>query len=152
MKNAVFCLIAALLLMVSCSEPASYERFIKSSDTDSLGRFCYEFDLDTAAVYDISVYSRIDACGKGVQWQGDIRMDAVWTSPSGNQFFETVYIPRKEFTSRLSIESDCVVRYRSGIRPDEAGLWNLMLALPELTGAEGFRGMGIKITLWERIN
>jgi hypothetical protein len=152
MKTAVWSLIASLVLMVSCSEPVSYESFIKPSETDSLGRFCYEFKMDTAAVYDISIYTRIDACGEGVQWQGDIRMDASWVSPSGNQFFETVYIPRKEFVSILGIESDCVVRYRSGIRPDAAGLWKLVLELPELTGADGFRGMGIKITLWERTN
>ena len=133
--------LAVLCLLASCSHPSMVEDFRSVAERDSLGRFCYSLDMtDSAAVYDISFYTRLDCTKKQFETIGDIRIDVELLSPSGLSYEEAVYLPVNEFKSDRKGTYDCCVAYRKDLLPVEWGVWTMNLTLEDL---KGLRGMGV---------
>lgn len=128
-------LAVASLLAISCSQPVSYEEFIKVSDAAN-GVYSYDLDLsDPLASYDVSFYTRIDRSSVRIRTEyPQIRLKVSWVSPSGDGFSETVYM-------KGSRSGESCQKYRSGIVPKEPGMWKLNVeAFP---AEDGLRGLGI---------
>ena len=69
MRKAIF-LLLAVLAVFSCREPRSTEQFVPGE-----GPFVFSVDLsDTTAVYDVDLYSRLDA----VSYPSQVQMLARW--------------------------------------------------------------------------
>ena len=133
--------LAVLCLLVSCSHPHAVEDFRPAAERDSLGRFCYSLDMtDSAAVYDISFYARLDCPKKQFKALSDVEVDIELLSPAGVAYGETVYIPISEFKSVRNGTYDCNVVYRSGLVPAEKGMWVMNVSVEDIPG---LRGLGI---------
>ena len=118
-------LAAAALIMsaLSCSEPDSTEQFIFNKD----GSYSFTVDMSrTNCAYDFSFYSRVDAWHKVKEFP----IDVVWTSPSGIRYQERVFFVR---------ESHDRVAYRTGVIPEENGIWKL----DAKADVKGLRGLGL---------
>ena len=125
-----------LLGLVSCKAPASYEQFVRA-DQAVEGEYRFPLDLsDSTAVYDISLYTRVDpspmASSRG---DGQLGITVSWFSAGSEPVLrETVYLPRGG-------EKGSSALYRSGVKPSPTGEW---LIVAEPVGApEGLRGVGI---------
>ena len=146
----------ALLLLLAACRPASYEQFIRA-DQATDGEYVFALDLsDSAAVYDLSFYTRIDpalmaveqpdrSLGLEVSWSPAVPLtvtpdstavmpDADRASLPGPALRETVYIPYGGKAGSLQL-------YRSGVRPSPAGEWRV--AVRPQAAPEGLRGIGI---------
>ena len=114
---------ALILLALSCSEPDSTEQFIFNKD----GSYSFQIDMTRAnCAYDLSFYSRVDAWHKVKEFP----IDVVLTSPSGKKYQERVYFVR---------ENHDKVPYRTGVIPDENGVWRL----DARADVKGLRGLGL---------
>ena len=133
--------LVVLCMLASCAHPSVVEDFRPATERDSLGRFCYSLDMtDSAAVYDISFYTRLDCTKKQIKAIGDIKADVELLSPSGVVYGETVYLPIAGFKSDRNGTYDCCVAYRNGLAPVEWGVWTMNLTLEDLSG---LRGLGV---------
>lgn len=135
MRKAIF-LLLAVLAVFSCREPHSTEQFVPGE-----GPFVFSVDLsDTTAVYDVDLYSRLDA----VSYPSQVQMLARWASPSDSVYRETFWMP---------LSPEVYTPYRAGLRAFEPGIWTLTLTSPSLP--EGFRGLGLvvkKRQVWDTEN
>lgn len=132
-----FPLITLVFLAFACRQPASVEQFIAAP-----GPYAFVLDLsDSTAVWDISLFSRVDA----LDAPAELALDITWTAPSEAVFTETVYLPLQSGTSFFSHEA--CVPYRSGVAPSERGVW--ALTVTALEPPDGLRGMGLVV---ERVN
>ena len=126
-----FPLIAWVFLAFACRQPASVEQFIAAP-----GPYAFALDLsDSTAVWDISLFSRVDA----LDAPAELALDVTWTAPSEAFFTETVYLPLQAGTSFFSHEA--CVPYRSGVAPSERGVWALTVTPVE--PPTGLRGVGV---------
>ena len=116
--------VAALIILApSCSEPDSSEQFIFNTD----GTYSFSVDMTrTDCAYDLSFYSRVDSWHKVKEFP----IDVVLTSPSGRRYQERVYFVR---------ENHDRVPYRTGVIPDENGVWKL----DAKADVKGLRGLGL---------
>lgn len=82
---ALFAAIA--LSLFSCSEPQSYEEFVRTGSKDEDGMYRFTLNMsDSLAVYDLSFYSRIE-CGNGKLAElRDFPLDITLQSPSGRKY------------------------------------------------------------------
>lgn len=141
MARGCFEYLAILLLAVSCSAPFQTEDFRPIEERDSLGRFVYDIDMsDSLCSYDILLYTRMDCNYKEFGKIRDIKVEVGFSSPSGKVYSETVYLPVSSFISVRRGTYDCKVEYRKDMVPVEWGMWQMTLAMPELSG---LHGMGI---------
>ena len=135
MRCALVAAACALLLLASCSEPVSRERFIRSDGTGE-----YSFDVaftDSTASYDLSFYTAVDRPLMQPDTLGSIPMKLLWRSPSGLFLSESVFYPA----------DSARVLYRRGLVPSEFGEWTLQVTIsPE---PAGLRGLGLVVA---RIN
>lgn len=128
MRRLVFLLVTAIVL-ACCSKPMSSDWFIPSGEAvDNVYDFSFQME-DSLGTYDFSFYTRVD----GV-WNRSIRLDAVWYSPDGENFSETVYL-------RPEIRREGVQPYRIGVEPSVPGDWRLTVSVPD--APEGFLGLGL---------
>lgn len=126
-----FSLITLVFLAFACRQPASVEQFIAAP-----GPYAFVLDLsDSTAVWDISLFSRVDA----LDAPAELALDVTWTAPSEAVFTETVYLPLQAGTSFFSHEA--CVPYRSGVAPSERGVWALTVTPVE--PPTGLRGVGV---------
>lgn len=133
--------LGVLLFLVSCARPAVVEEYRLSDDRDSTGRFSFSLDMsDSAAVYDISFYTRFDCPAKVFCAMEDLPVNLELVSPSGCTYGETVYIPVSGFKSLKRGTYDSKVEYRTGLVPVEKGMWEMNIAIPE---RKGFQGIGV---------
>ena len=110
-------------LALSCAEPDSVEQFVLNRD----GTYSFSVDMSrTDCAYDLSFYSRVDSWRK----VSEFPIDVEWTSPSGRRYSERVYFVR---------ESHDVVPYRTGVIPEENGVWTL----DAKADVKGLRGLGL---------
>lgn len=129
MKTALVRCLPAVLLAVCCSQPSSREYFIRS---DGSGEYAFEMEMaDSLASYDISFFTRIDRSPAAGAAGETFPIDIVWRSPSGRYYSESV----------IYLADSVRVRYRSGLRPPEYGLWGLTVTMPR--EPEGIRGLGV---------
>lgn len=137
--------VAVAFSLFSCSEPQSYEEFVRtgSKDEDGLYRFTLNMS-DSLAVYDLSFYSRIE-CGNGKLAElRDFPLDITLQSPSGRKYWEKVYFPVHQSSKGSNFYShQYILPYRSGIIPDEAGEWELAVRIDADGHIPGFRGLGV---------
>lgn len=147
MRGRVFiALFAVILGAVACTRPSSVEEFRKYSQRDSLGRYCFVMDFsDSTAMFDVSFFTRIDCRPAVFRSMGDIPVEVLWTSPSGLNYGETVYIPRDSHSRSTAFSKEYLSPYRKGLVPDEHGKWTLALTVP-LERRSGLRGMGVACT------
>ena len=129
----------ALLMLAGC-RPASYEQFVRA-DQASGGEYVFNLDLsDSTASYDISLYTRVDSgIMKAEDPSHSLGLEIRWRAASGLQadstfLCETVYVP---YGGRAGSNS----LYRSGVRPNPAGEWRVLVR--PLDAPAGLRGIGI---------
>lgn len=131
MRNLLPAVALLLLLAASCGEPLRQGCFVEGE-----GPYVFALDLsDTSAAYNLDFYTRIDARDVPASIPLYIR----WTSPAGEEFRETVYLPLE---GRGSIFSRQVYQpYRADLRPALPGEWTLTVAIPYRP--DGLRGLGL---------
>lgn len=128
----------ALLLLLAACRPASYEQFLRADQATS-GEYVFALDLsDSAAVYDLSFYTRIDPALMAVeQPDRSLGLEVSWFAPAAPDsaaLAETVFLPYGGKAGSLQL-------YRSGVRPSPAGEWRV--AVRPQAAPEGLRGIGI---------
>ena len=131
--KAVCSVLFALLMLAGC-RPASYEQFVRA-DQASGGEYVFNLDLsDSTASYDISLYTRVDSgIMKAEDPSHSLGLEIRWVADS-TFLCETVYVP---YGGRAGSNS----LYRSGVRPDPAGEWRVLVR--PLDAPAGLRGIGI---------
>lgn len=129
---------AVLLLAgaVSCVRPSVEERFIPAAQAENgLYIFPVDFSDSLAAGYDLTLYTRSDAVRFSPS--APIPVGICWYAPDSMLVLrERVFLP-------VGGVRGWTGPYRSGVRPDPAGLWRLTLR-PE-PGAEPIRGIGLAV-------
>lgn len=141
MSRPLLILLSLVLLAVSCREPRSAEFFIRGE-----GPYVFTLDMtDSTAVYDLDLYTRIDAR----EYPTQLPLSISWKAPSDSLFTETVYLPVNG-TSLFS--HDAYAPYRAGVLPSPRGVWTLTVTVP--SAPEGLCGMGlvVKKQLWDTEN
>ena len=142
MRRPLLILLSFALLAVSCREPGSVESFIRGE-----GPYVFTVDMtDSTAVYDLDLYTRIDAR----EYPAQLPLNISWKAPSGILFSETVYLPVGRGTSFFS--HDAYAPYRAGVVPSQWGEWTVTVTVP--SAPEGLCGMGlvVKKQLWDTEN
>lgn len=135
--------LALAFVLPSCIRPSSVEDFRKITQRDTLGRYAFTVDMsDSLSSYDISFCTRVDGKRKTLRFMGDIQVNALWESPTGRLYSETVYIPKDSYVEATAFSREFLSSYRSGLVPKEHGVWKLFLSLPTDTQS-GVLGMGI---------
>jgi hypothetical protein len=131
-------ILCLLLLVLSCREPLSVERFIPAP-----GPYEFQVDMaDTAASYDFSFYTRLDGRLSGLETT-ELPLSITWTSPSDTSYTEKVYMP---LTGRATLFSRQVLQpYRADVRPWEAGQWSLQVVIGHTDAQEVMRGLGLVV-------
>ena len=125
-------LLFLLLLAVACREPRSVEQFIAGD-----GPFVFRVDFsDSTAVYDMDLYTRVDAH----VFPPEQALLMRWQSPSDSVYRETVYLP---------LSREVYVPYRQGVAPYEWGEWTLTVSSPS-PWPVGLRGLGLVVRKQER--
>jgi hypothetical protein len=133
-----------LFLVLSCREPLSVEQFIPAP-----GPYTFQVDMtDTTVAYDFSFYTRLDGTASEMKSARELPLRVSWTSPSDSLFTESVYMPLTGRSSRFTRQ--VLQPYRTGVRPVEAGMWTLSVAVPYSEGREVLRGLGLVVA--ERID
>ena len=103
---------------------------------------------DTTSAYDFSFYTRLDGTPSQLRAARELPLRVSWTSPSDSLFTESVYMPLKGRSSRFTRQ--VLQPYRTGVRPVEAGIWTLSVAVPYSDCLEVLRGLGLVVA--ERID
>ena len=125
----IACLLITAIVLSCCSGTAFSDWFIPSGEAvDNVYDFSFQM-ADSLSTYDFSFYTRVDGT-----WDSSIRLDAVWHSPDGGQFSETVYL-------RPESKNEGIQSYRSGVQPSVPGDWRLTVLVPD--APEGFLGLGL---------
>lgn len=83
-------LLVLSLLVCACSRPCPYEQFVKAAEGPVYG---FELEMADSLGYDIDFYTRVDISPLKLRKLADVGMNIVWTSPSGQSYAETVYLP-----------------------------------------------------------
>lgn len=133
-RIAVLCALTAAL--ASCSEPASFEEFVRA---DMAENGVYEFVLnlgDSLSTYDISLFTKVDAPVMGrIRTSSSLGLEIEWKEAGTitPALSETVYLPYGD-KGGASL-------YRSGVKPSSPGSWTVS-ARP-IDPPTGLRGIGI---------
>lgn len=130
----------------SCTYPLSSESFVRVSDRDDAGRYVFSLDMsDSAAVYTINFFTRLDCDDNMFAGIGDIAIDVLVESPGHRKYSERVYLPASDIQKRNYFTKDYDVIYRERFSPAEAGVWTMYLSVPDETELTGLRGIGTRI-------
>ena len=85
----------------SCTYPLSSESFVRVSDRDDAGRYVFSLDMsDSAAVYTINFFTRLDCDDNMFASIGDIAIDVLVESPGHRKYSERVYLPASDIQKR----------------------------------------------------
>lgn len=121
--------LSCALALPSCADTGVVEEFVRRDEARS-GVYVYKLDLpDTTAAYDVWFYSR-----SGERPLESVQMNVQWLAPSGDAFFETVYMRRVDPRGSKEL-------YRSGVVPAQAGEWQL--SVRPVGVDEDFLGLGV---------
>jgi hypothetical protein len=137
MKNRWYIAFLLGILLTSCREPMSMEKFVKGE-----GPYTFFVDMvDSTASYDFDFYTRVDAPLDSLRKLVAMPLQVTWTSPSFHVFREDVYLPMEGKTSLFSLQVRAP--YRAGVRPEEWGPWQVVVRVPD--PPEGLCGMGLVV-------
>lgn len=150
MIRAVRYLCIAALLLCACSRPDAYEEFRKASAKEN-GSYCFMIDMsDTLCTYDLDLYTRIDCSMQLFASMPDsIRMNMVYTSPSGRKYAEKFAAAKDSFSQSSSFSKEYIIPYRRDLVPVEHGIWNLCITVGNEDRFPDMRGIGIQVR-WKR--
>ncbi len=138
MKRALQ-VIFILLAAAGCSRPVSTEVYLRAGDCAEAGRYDFVLDMaDTLVSYDITFYTRIDSGDGSIHLSLPLAVSA--TSPSGKLYAEKVWADISAPDAAGHFSGDYILPYRSGVRPSEAGIWNISVSVP--ADAESISGLG----------
>ena len=147
-----YCLLHPVLFLmmlsaaVCCSAPAGRETFVKQSVRDSGGRYVFSIDLgDSISVHTLEFYTMIDASDRDFDAMPamiPLRIEAV--SPSGEEYSETVGLPRDSYVRKTPFSVQYGSVYREGFVPSEYGMWTLSVKVLGEDSFPGLRGMGLR--------
>ncbi len=127
--SLLLAVLVCVLALPSCIETDAVEEFVRRDEARS-GVYVYKLDLpDTTAAYDVWFYSRTEE-----RPLESVRMNVQWLAPSGEAFFETVYMRRVDPRGTKEL-------YRSGVVPAQAGEWQLSVRPVDVD--EDFLGLGV---------
>lgn len=137
-----------LALAAACRRPAMEETFVRVSDRDALGRYCFRIDMaDTLLTYDLDLLVAMASADPAYVRFRQMPLRVQWTAPSGQPYEETLWVGRGELSDSTYYDKYFWVAYRHGLRPVEAGEWELALSLPEdMTREFDITGTGIRLT------
>lgn len=130
-------LCAAVAALAACSEPASFEEFVRA---DMAENGVYEFVLDLSdslSTYDISLFTKVDAPVMGrIRSSSSIGLEVAWKEAGAISpaLSETVYLPYGDKGVSASL-------YRSGVKPSSPGSWSVLVR--PVDPPAGLRGIGI---------
>jgi hypothetical protein len=137
MKNRWYIAFLLGVLLTSCREPMSMEKFVKGE-----GPYTFFVDMvDSTASYDFDFYTRVDAPLDSLRKLVAMPLQVTWTSPSFHVFREDVYLPMEGKTSLFSRQVRAP--YRAEVRPEEWGPWQVVVRVPD--PPEGLCGMGLVV-------
>ena len=122
---AVMVLSAAF--MQSCSQPDTVDRFLSRSAAGQGNVFSFKVDMsDSAATYDLAIYTRIDCSSRRFEEVEDaIGIGAEWMSPDSVSYREFFYLPKSSFSDATAFSHSYRKSYRSGLVPVQPGIWTL---------------------------
>lgn len=136
MSRRVTFLCVLALLAAACSEPASFEEFIRSDMAEN-GVYSFLLDMsDSLSSYDISLYTKVDAPVMGtVSSSSSVGLEISWKEgEAAPALTETVYLPYEGEGGGASL-------YRSGVKPSSPGFWTVQVR--PVDPPPGFRGIGM---------
>lgn len=145
------CSIAVLLILFlripsACSVDGGDNIFITAEEKNEDGRYEFPVDMsDTASVYTVGFYSRVDRYGGVRDELQDIPLEIRIISPSGRVYEEKVYLPGDRFADGVFPSRDIVADYRTGTRPFDGGKWKFSVHVVGDESIKGFRGLGIYV-------
>lgn len=130
MKKLIPTIILVASVMAGCVKPASEEYFVRE-DQSVDGVYSFMLDMsDSLCKYDVYFYTKVDGKKNIV----NLPVQIIWTSPSGQQYSEQVYM-------KVGAKFGDKELYRSSLVPVEFGSWNLCVV--SLNDIKGLRGMGV---------
>lgn len=136
-------LVVLAAAFVSCTPAGQNQEFLKMNQRDSLGRYVFNVEMtDSLQRYDVDFYTRLDIKRSVFRLMDDIRIDALWIAPDGNEYAETVYIPKLSCTNATAFSKEYISPYRKNLTPVIYGKWTLCLTVPE-ENLIGLKGMGV---------
>ena len=151
LRHSVFFIISLVIGVLSasctCTEPYSQEDYVKTRKRDKSGRYEFVLDMpDSLKRYDLDLIVVMDCGKKRFSSFENASVNMLWVSPSGQLFNETVWLSRKDLSSRTLFSRLFEVRYRAGLVPTEYGNWKLYIALKEdVLSTYSIPGIGIRL-------
>lgn len=141
-------LLMVLLAVGACHRPAMEETFIRVSDRDNLGRYCFRVDLaDSTLTYDVDLLVGMACDDPDFSAFRQLPLRLQWTAPSGQPYEETVWVRRKELSDSTFYDKHFWVEYRHDLRPVQAGEWALAISIPENFSKQfNITGTGLRLT------
>ena len=136
MNRRVTVLCALIAALSACSEPASFEEFVRA---DMAENGVYEFVLDLSdslSTYDISLFTKVDAPVMGrIRASSSMGLEIAWKEGGAitPALSETVYLP---YGGKAGASL-----YRSGVKPSSPGSWTV--SVRPVDPPSGLRGIGI---------
>lgn len=122
-------LLLSCLSLAACSRPSQTEMFIRADKADG-GVYSFPVEMtDSLASYDFWFYSRLFSGSIG-----NLELRVSWTAPSGESFYETVYMEKVDSHGVREL-------YRSGVVPAEYGEWKLNVR--PVDPVKDFLGLGL---------
>lgn len=131
MRRILCVFLAVSSLVLSCTRPDTYEKFVPAPGTED-NIYLFDIDLsDSTSLYDVSFYTKVDTPVVKPKRLESFKMHIFWVSPSDIRLEETVYYPSWE----------TIVPYRTGIKVSEAGEWRLAIQITD--PPKSLRGLGV---------
>lgn len=134
-------------MLISCSRPVSDEIYLKATDHDELGRYCFELSMDDQAYsYDIDIMLSY-ALERDVQLDFSNSQALIeFVAPSAARY-EHLYDFSGNYTGQEnSFTKTCMYRYAQGLDPVEYGKWMMRITLPEeMRDIYNLNGIGIRL-------
>jgi hypothetical protein len=120
----LFALVVSFSAVISCSRPASIEKFVRCDDRQEDGSFLFAVDMgDSTLAYDIYFYTEIGKKGDSII--GKIPFTVTFISPSGREYEETAYMRMSDEISSNYCSRQFKALYRKDMEPPENGIWML---------------------------
>lgn len=134
------------LLMLSCSRPESDETFLRASQRDEQGRYCFTLKMDDPQyLYDVDIYISSSAEGRhSLPFSDEALVE--WTAPSGAKFEESIVFSSETEAQKSFFSKFFLYHYRAELVPVEYGDWTVSLQFPsDFEEKNHANGIGIRL-------
>ena len=148
MRPLLFSIGLLLLAAASCRRPASEEFFVRASERDGAGRYCFRMDFaDSTVSYDVDLLVCMESDDAHFAGFRQMPLRVRWTAPSGQAYEDSLWVSRRHLSDSTYYDKNFWVEYRRDMRPVETGEWNLALTLPEsVAKTYDVIGTGVRLT------